>query len=200
METVRIEQAMKHCWEQVWPEVQAEAVRSVNVGRRLVMMRTLRELMRQVCLAGFRGWLEQADCPQDTLDRDGRTLRFQLASDKEFATPEVRELAAFLVGLITSEEAEQVLQKSSLYPVGRTTLQKLAGQFGQWLEEHEPVIADVRVAAAAYTGVAPATNASSAADPSSNPTAGTPCEPDPSTLTKPPDLTQHHDHTPSLVC
>lgn len=182
METVRIEQAMKQCWEQLWPEVQAETTTEVSVASSLVVMRRLMELMRQVCVAGFRAWLEQADCPHGTLERGGHTLRFKLASEKEFitpcgplivtrrlyqadhggstvvpldeswgmvgqfATPEVRELAAFLVGLITPEEAEQVLEKSALCPVGRTTLKKLAGQFGQWLEQHEDVIADVRAA------------------------------------------------------
>jgi hypothetical protein len=184
MDTVRIEQAMKQCWDQVWPEVQVEAAQGVGVSSGLVVMRKLMELMRQVCTAGFRAWLEQADCQDDTLEREGRRLRFKLASDKEFvtpcgpmrvtrrlfqedrggttvapldeawgmvaqfATPEVRELAAFLMGLITPEEAEQVLEKSSLCPVSRTTLKKLAGQFGQWVEEHEAVIADVRAAEA----------------------------------------------------
>ena len=31
--------------------------------------------------------MEQADCSDDTLERDGRRLRFKLASAKEFATP-----------------------------------------------------------------------------------------------------------------
>lgn len=182
METVRIEGAMKQCWERVWPEVQREARQGVNVASSLVVMRKLMELMRRVCVAGFRAWLEQADCSDDTLERDGRTLRFKLASEKEFvtpcgplilrrrlfqadhggptvapldeawgmvgqfATPEVRELAAFLLGLITPEEAEQILEKSSLCPVGRTTLKKLAGQFGQWVEQHEDALADVRAA------------------------------------------------------
>lgn len=180
MDTVGVEQAMKQCWDQVWPAVQADAAHDVGVRSGLVLMRRLMALMRQVCTAGFRAWLEQADCSDDVLERDGRRLRFKLASAKEFvtpcgplvvtrrlfqedrggptvapldeawgmvgqfATPEVRELAAFLLGLITPEEAEQVLQKSSLCPVGRTTLKKLAGQFGEWVEEHEAVIADVR--------------------------------------------------------
>lgn len=184
METLRIEQAMKQCWEQVWPEVQADAAHGVGVRSGLVLMRRLMELMRQVCAAGFRAWLEQADCLDDTLERDGRRLRFKLASVKEFvtpcgplvvtrrlfqadhggptvapldeawgmvgqfATPEVRELAAFLLGLVTPEEAEQVLEKSSQCPVGRTTLKKLAGQFGEWVEKHAAVIADVRAAEA----------------------------------------------------
>ena len=184
MDTLRIEQAMKQCWEQVWPEVRAEVSQGVNVASGLVVMQKLMELMRGVCVAGFRVWLEQADCSDDTLERDGRRLRFKLASTKEFvtpcgplvvtrrlfqedhggptvaprdeawgmvgqfATPEVRELSAFLMGLVTPQEAEQVLEKSSLCPVGRTTLKKLAGQFGEWLEEHEAVIADVRAAEA----------------------------------------------------
>lgn len=184
MDTVGVEQAMKQCWEQVWPEVQADAAHGVGVRSGLVLMRRLMELMRQVCTAGFRAWLEQADCWDDTLERDGRRLRFKLASAKEFvtpcgplmvtrrlfqedhggptvapldeawgmvgqfATPEVRELAAFLLGLVTPEEAEQVLEKSSTCPVGRTTLKKLAGQFGEWVEEHESVIVDVRAAEA----------------------------------------------------
>lgn len=184
MDTLGIEQAMKQCWEQVWPEVRAEAAQGVNVSSGLVVMRKLMELMRRVCVAGFRAWLEQADCSDDTLERDGRRLRFKLASAKEFvtpcgplvvtrrlfqedhggptvapldeawgmvgqfATPELRDLAAFLLGLVTPEEAEQVLEKSSLCAVGRTTLKKLAGQFGEWLEEHESVIADVRAAEA----------------------------------------------------
>lgn len=95
METVRIEQAMKQFWEQLWPEVQAEAVEEVSVTSSLVVMRRLMELMRQVCVAGFRAWLEQADCPHGTLERDGRTLRFKLArrfklaSEKQFVTPSV---------------------------------------------------------------------------------------------------------------
>lgn len=180
MDTLRIEQAMKQCWEQVWPEVRAEVAQGVSVASGLVVMCRLMELMRQVCRAGFRAWLEQADCWDDTLERDGCRLRFKLSSAKEFvtpcgplvvtrrlfqadhggptvapldeawgmvgqfATPEVRELAAFLLGLITPQEAEQVLEKSSLCPVGRTTLKKLAGQFGEWVEEHESVLADVR--------------------------------------------------------
>jgi hypothetical protein len=184
MDTVGVEQAMKQCWEQVWPEVQADAAHGVGVRSGLVLMRRLMELMRQVCTARFRAWLEQADCWDDTLERDGRRLRFKLASAKEFvtpcgplvvtrrlfqedhggptvapldeawgmvgqfATPEVREVAAFLLGLVTPEEAEQVLEKSLPCPVGRTTLKKLAGQFGEWVEEHESVIVDVRAAEA----------------------------------------------------
>ena len=184
METLGIEQAMQQCWGLVWPEVRTAVAQEVSVAGGLVVMRRLMELMRQVCTAGFRAWLEQADCSDDTLERDGRRLRFKLASVKEFvtpcgplvvtrrlfqadqggptvapldeawgmvgqfATPEVRELAAFLMGLVTPEEAEQVLEKSSLCPVGRTTLKKLAGQFGEWAEEHAAVIADVRAAEA----------------------------------------------------
>lgn len=180
MDTLGIEQAMKQCWEQCWPEVQAEALQGVSVQGSLAVMRKLMELMRQVCTAGFRAWLQQADCSDDTLQRDGHTLRFKLASDKEFvtpcgpmvltrrlfqadrggptvspldeawgmvgrfATPEVRELGAFLLGLITPEEAEQVLEKTSLCSVGRTTLKKLAGQFGEWIEEHETLLGNVR--------------------------------------------------------
>ena len=57
METLRIEPAMKPCGEQVWPEVRGEVVQGVSVASRLVVMRKLMELLRQVCTAGFRAWL-----------------------------------------------------------------------------------------------------------------------------------------------
>ncbi|MBC7821482.1 MAG: hypothetical protein IAG10_31735 [Planctomycetaceae bacterium] len=78
METLGIEQAMKQCWEQVWPEVRAEVAQGVSVASSLVVMRRLMELMQRVCAAGVRAWLEQADCSDDTLERDGRRLRFKL--------------------------------------------------------------------------------------------------------------------------
>lgn len=182
MTTVQVKQSMQQCWDQSWPVVQAAMAQEVGVASSLLVMRKLMEMMRGICIAAFRAWLEQADCADDTLERDGHTWRFKLASDKEFvtpcgplvvtrrlfqddrggptvapldeawgmvgqfATPEVRELAAFLLGLITPEEAAQVLEKSSLCPVGTTTLKKLAGQFGQWVEDHSPLIADVRAA------------------------------------------------------
>ena len=87
METLAIEQAMQQCWGLVWPEVRTAVAQEVSVAGGLVVMRRLMELMRQVCTAGFRAWLEQADCSDDTLERDGRRLRFKLASAKEFVTP-----------------------------------------------------------------------------------------------------------------
>lgn len=184
MDTLGVERAMKQCWEDLWPQVQAVASQEVTVASSLLLMQTLQGLMRQVCAAGFRAWLEQADCQAETIQREGVTLRFKLVSRKEFltrcgpvvlsrrlfqadrggptvapldeawgmeghfATPEVRELAAFLLGLMTADEASQVLAKSSLCPLGETTLKKLAGEFGEWLEEHDQVLADVRAAEA----------------------------------------------------
>jgi hypothetical protein len=184
METLGVERTMKQCWDEVWPQVQASVSQGVTMASSLEVMQKLLGLMKQVCAAGFRTWLEQADRPEATIQRDGRTLRFKLVSDKEFltpcgpvvvsrrlfqedrggptvvpldeawsmvghsATPEVRELAAFLLGLMTAEEAAQVLAKSSLCPRGETTLKKLAGDFGEWLEAHDAALADVRGAEA----------------------------------------------------
>ena len=50
----------------------------------LKFMRRMMELMRLICAAGFREWLEQADCLAAAFDRDGRRLRFKLASEQEF--------------------------------------------------------------------------------------------------------------------
>lgn len=60
------------------------------------------------------------------------------------ATPEVREAAAFLMGLMPAAEAEQALVKTALFRLGQTSLKKLAGQFGDWLEIHPEAVADVR--------------------------------------------------------
>ena len=49
----------------------------------LKFMRRMMELMRLICAAGFREWLEQADCLAAAFDRDGRRLRFKLASEQE---------------------------------------------------------------------------------------------------------------------
>ena len=62
------------------------------------------------------------------------------------ATPEIREIAAFALGLTTAKEAAELLAKASLCPVGVTTLKSLAGEFGEWVEEHPAVIAEVRAA------------------------------------------------------
>ena len=74
MDTLGIEQAMKQCWEQVWPAVRAEVSQGVNVASGLVVMQKLMKLMRGVCVAGFRAWLEQADCSDDTREQDGRQI------------------------------------------------------------------------------------------------------------------------------
>jgi hypothetical protein len=180
MNTLPVEQAMKQCWKQLWPEVREVFAQAVTVDSSLAVMQKMLEITRRMCIAGFQVWLEQADCQEETLERNACTLRFKLASKKEFitlcgpmvvtrrlfqadgggptaapldeawgmvdqyATPEVRELAAFLSGLCPATEAEQVLAKSALCPLRSTTLKKLAAEFGQWVEEHESTVAAVR--------------------------------------------------------
>lgn len=182
MKTLGVERAMKQCWDEFWPQVKSAASQDVTVASSLEVMQRLLGLMKQVCAAGFRAWLEQADCRDEMIQREGISLRFKLVSRKEFltlcgpvvvsrrlyqadlggptvapldevwgmvghsATPEVRELAAFLLGLMTAEEAAQILVKSSLCAVSETTLKTLAGEFGKWLEDHDEVLADVRAA------------------------------------------------------
>jgi hypothetical protein len=63
----------------------------------------------------------------------------------QFATPEIREIAAFYLALMTGDEAEQALRKSSLCGLSSTTLKRLAGEVGEWLEEHPEVVEEVRV-------------------------------------------------------
>lgn len=62
----------------------------------------------------------------------------------QFATPEIREIAAFHLALMTGDEAEQALRKSSLCGLSCTTLKRLAGEVGEWLEEHPEVVEEVR--------------------------------------------------------
>ena len=84
METLGVERAMKQCWDEVWPQVQASVSQAVTMASNLEVMQKLLGLMKQVCAAGFRTWLEQADCCQAMIQRDGRRLRFKRVSDKEF--------------------------------------------------------------------------------------------------------------------
>jgi hypothetical protein len=61
----------------------------------------------------------------------------------QFATPEVREAASFLMALMPADEAHQAWQKTGCAP-SETTMKKLSGEFGKWLESHPEVIDDVR--------------------------------------------------------
>lgn len=63
---------------------------------------------------------------------------------EEFATPEVREAAAYAVGLITPKEAAALFGKAALFVPSVTTFKKLAGRVGQWLEGHAELIEKVR--------------------------------------------------------
>ena len=71
----------------VWGEVAQELEQDLSVAGASAVLRKLMSLMRQVCVAGFRTWLEQADVPDDTLKHNGQTLRFKCVSPKEFLTP-----------------------------------------------------------------------------------------------------------------
>jgi hypothetical protein len=62
------------------------------------------------------------------------------------ATPEIREAAAYLLGLMPAEEAERTLTKISRFRLGETSLKKLAGEFGEWIETHPEAVAEVRAA------------------------------------------------------
>lgn len=182
MDAVRVEQVMAECWAAGWSEVREVLVGEVSALAGISVMRQMMKMLRKVCVAGFRSWLEQADCQDETIERDGRTLRYKLTSPKEFATPcglmvvdrrlfqddrggptvavvdeawgmvgeyatpEVREMAAFLLGLMTSQEAVAVLGKASLCQIGETSLKTIAGEFGAWVEAHPEILAAVRAA------------------------------------------------------
>lgn len=62
----------------------------------------------------------------------------------EFATPEVREAAVYAVALVTPQEAADLFGKMALFRPSVTTLKKLAGQMGRWLEEHPELVEQVR--------------------------------------------------------
>ena len=62
----------------------------------------------------------------------------------QFAAPEIREVAAFYLALMTGDEAEQALRKSSLCGLSCTTLKRLAGEVGEWLEAHPEAVEEVR--------------------------------------------------------
>ena len=64
------------------------------------------------------------------------------------ATPEVREAAAFAMGLMTAAEATQLLAKVALFRLGETSLKKLADQVGEWFETHPETVVAVREAEA----------------------------------------------------
>jgi hypothetical protein len=66
----------------------------------------------------------------------------------EFATPEVRDVGAYLMGLVTSAEAADILRKLALFSPAATSLKKFAEQFGHWLAEHPDAVATVRSAEA----------------------------------------------------
>lgn len=182
MDTVGVQEAMRQCWQQFWPEVTEQLEKDVSVESAQQVMRKLMELMRQVCVAGFQAWLEQGDCSADTMEQNGQILRYKMTSPKEFltpcgtmvlrrrlfqadlggptrapldeawgmtdqfATPEVREAATFLMALVTPQEAAQILRKTSLFSLGKSSFKKLAGQFGEWLETHTDAVVAVRAA------------------------------------------------------
>jgi len=182
MRTVLVEEAMQQCWKSVWGEVAQELEQDLSVAGASEVMRKLMSLMRQVCVAGFRTWLEQADVPDDTLEHNGQTLRFKCVSPKEFltpcgpmtvsrrlfqedrggpvhvpideawgmvgrfGTPEVREAAVYLMALVIPDEAQHILQKTSLFQLSSTTLKKLAAEFGEWLDPQDELLAEVRAA------------------------------------------------------
>lgn len=182
MRTVLVEEAMQQCWKSIWGEVAQELEQEVSVAGASAVMQKFMGLMRQVCIAGFRTWLEQADVLEDTLKQDGQTMRFKIASPKEFLTPcgpmtlsrrlfqndlggpvhvpideawgmvgefampEVREAAVYLMALVIPDEAQEILRKTSLFQLSSTTFKKLAAEFGEWLDPQAELLAAVRAA------------------------------------------------------
>lgn len=182
MRSLLVEEALRQCWTVAWGDVARELEQEVSVGGAMGVMKKMMGFMQQVCGAGFRAWVEQADVAEDTLVRDGQTLRFQCASPKEFvtpcgpitvvrrlfqadrggpvhvpideawgmvgqfATPEVREAAVYLMALVPAAEAEDILRKTALFTLSNTTLKKLAAEFGEWIDERESLVAEVRAA------------------------------------------------------
>ena len=182
MDTLSMERVMQQCWSEAWPKVAVAAELELSVASGMEVMQRMLGLMKRVCAAGYRSWLEQSDATEPVLEREGEVLRFKLVSEKEFftlcgpvvvsrrlsqkdrggptvspldeawgmvgqsATPEIREIAAYSVGLTIAKEVAEMLTKASLCPVGVTTLKSLAGEFGEWVEEHPEVIAEVRAA------------------------------------------------------
>ena len=87
MRSLLVEEALRQCWTMAWGDVARELEQEVSVGGAMGVMKKMMGFMQQVCGAGFRAWVEQADVAEDTLVRDGRTLRFKCVSPKEFVTP-----------------------------------------------------------------------------------------------------------------
>jgi hypothetical protein len=63
----------------------------------------------------------------------------------QFATVEVRDAALYAVALVTPMEAETLIAKCALFQPSATAIKHMAGEMGQWLEEHEDkVLTEIR--------------------------------------------------------
>jgi hypothetical protein len=63
----------------------------------------------------------------------------------QFATVEVRDAALYAVALVTPKEAETLIAKCALFQPSATAIKHMAGEMGQWLEEHEDkVLTEIR--------------------------------------------------------